>query len=60
MSDFEKIVRKALIDKGLTVKKLAEDMGISPAYLYDIIKGNRPGTKQKEKIAQILELNVTN
>lgn len=54
MNSFEKKVRKALIDKELNISKLSQQLGITPAYLYDILKGNRPGTKQKEKIIKIL------
>ncbi|HEY9060990.1 MAG TPA: helix-turn-helix transcriptional regulator [Pseudobacteroides sp.] len=59
MGDFEKEMRKALIDKELTIKDLSKQLGISQAYLYDILKGNRPGAKHKEKIIQVLGLNVT-
>lgn len=57
MSDFEKVVRKALIDKNSNIRELAISLGISQAYIYDIFKGNRPGTKQKEKIIQMLGLD---
>ena len=56
MSQFEKDIRKALIDQNLTIGGLAGKLGISQAYLYDILKGNRPGSQQKEKIIQILGL----
>ena len=56
MTDFEKEARKALIDKGLKIRDLAQQLGVSQAYVYDIFKGNRPGSKQKEKIIQILDL----
>lgn len=54
MNSFEKEVRKALVDKELNISKLSQQLGITPAYLYDILKGNRPGTKQKKKIIEIL------
>ena len=56
MNDFEKKVRKALIDRGMTIRELSYQLGISQAYIYDIFKGNRPGTKQKKKMIQILEI----
>lgn len=56
MSDFEKEVRKALIDKDMTLKDLCKALGISQCYLYDILNGARPGTKQKNKIIEILGL----
>ncbi|AEY65384.1 DNA-binding protein [Clostridium sp. BNL1100] len=57
MTVFEKEVRKALIDKDMTVNKLAEEMGISSCYLIDILKGNRTGKKQKTKILALLGLD---
>jgi transcriptional regulator with XRE-family HTH domain len=56
MSEFEREVRKALIDKNLKIRDLAIRLGISQAYIYDIFKGNRPGSRQKEKIIQLLDL----
>ena len=57
MNNFEKNVRKALIDRGFSMKDLAENIGISQAYIYDIFKGNRPGGKQKLKIVEFLNLD---
>lgn len=54
MDDFEKRVRKTLIDRDLSIRELSQLLGISQAYMYDIFKGNRPGRKQKEKIVKIL------
>lgn len=58
MSEFEKEMRKALIDRDLTIKDLSKELGISQAYLYDILKGNRPGAKHKEKIAKMFNLKI--
>jgi len=57
MTTFEKEVRKALIDKEMSITELAQQLGITAAYLYDILKGNRTGKKQKKKIVQILGIN---
>ena len=54
MSEFEKQVRHALIDHNMTMKELAEQLGITVSYLYDIITGARKAEHQKQKIRQLL------
>ena len=56
MNEFEKAVRKALIDKDMKLTDLANYLGISLTYLYDILNGNRKAEHQKKKIIEILEL----
>jgi DNA-binding Xre family transcriptional regulator len=56
MNEFEKAVRKALIDKDMKLTDLADAIGISLTYLYDILAGNRKAEHQKKKIIEILEL----
>lgn len=56
MSKFEKEVRKALIDREMSLMDLAKQLQISLSYLYDILKNNRPGKEQKKKMVEILEL----
>ncbi len=56
MNEFEKAVRKALIDKDMKLTDLADAIGISLTYLYDILNGNRKAEHQKKKIIEILEL----
>lgn len=56
MSEFEKAVRKALIDKEMKLSDLADMLEISISYLYDILNGNRKAEHQKKKIIEILEL----
>lgn len=56
MSKFEKEVRKALIDREMSLKDLAKQLQISLSYLYDILNNNRPGKEQKKKMVEILEL----
>jgi len=56
MNEFEKAVRKALIDKDMKLTDLANHLGISLTYLYDILNGNRKAEHQKKKIIEILEL----
>lgn len=47
-------VQVELLKQGLTVPKLAKKLGISSQYLLDILKGNRPGNKQRPLIANEL------
>ena len=56
MNEFEKAVRKALIDKDMKLTDLANAIGISLTYLYDILAANRKAEHQKKKIIEILEL----
>lgn len=57
MNVFEKTVRKALIDKDMNLSNLAKKLGISLAYLYDILKSSRKAEHQKRKIAEILDFD---
>lgn len=56
MTEFEKAVRKALIDRDKTLSWLARELGITLPYLYDILRGNRKAKEQREKINRILGL----
>jgi len=56
MNEFEKAVRKALIDRDMKLTDLANAIGISLTYLYDILAANRKAEHQKKKIIEILEL----
>ena len=56
MNDFEKAVRKALIDREMKLTDLADALEISLTYLYDILNGGRKAEHQKKKIIEILEL----
>ena len=59
MNEFEKAVRKKLIDKDMKLTDLANHLGISLTYLYDILNNNRKAEHQKKKIIEILELQDT-
>lgn len=54
MSDWEKEVRKALIDFGMTVDELAKELNVTRAYIYDIFKGGRKATEMRQKINDYL------
>lgn len=56
MNEFEKAVRKALIDHDMKLTDLADLLGISVSYLYDILNENRKAEHQKKKIIEILKL----
>jgi len=55
-SKFEKDVRKALIDKDMTMTSLAEQLGIVTSYAYELITGSRKSIDQIKRICQILGL----
>ena len=55
-SKFEKDVRKALIDKDMTMTNLAEELGIMNSYAYELITGSRKSRDQIKRICQILGL----
>lgn len=55
-SAFEIEVVIALKKLGKTNKWLAEQLGISPSYLSDILHGNRKATEKVELISKILKI----
>jgi len=56
LTQFEKEVRKSLIDRDMNMSDLAEVLNISLAYLYDIFKGGRKAIGQRKKICKILNI----
>lgn len=56
LTPFGKEVEKALIDKDMSKRELAEILGITQAYLTDILKGTREGKERKKQIAEYLGL----
>lgn len=59
-SAFEIEVMIALKKIGKTNKWLAEQLGISPSYLSDILHGNRKATEKVELISKILKIGKVN
>lgn len=57
MSEFEKQVKKALIDRNMTMGDLAEALGISLSYVSDLIKEKRNNEKQIARIKDFLNLS---
>lgn len=59
MSEFEKQVKKALIDRNMTMGDLAEALGISLSYVSDLIKEKRNNKEQIARIKDFLNLSDT-
>lgn len=57
MSEFEKQVKKALIDRNMTMGDLAEALGISLSYVSDLIKEKRTNEDQIARIKNFLNLS---
>ncbi len=57
-STIGKQIKKQLIDKNMTAKQLADQIGTSPQYLNKIIHGERSGEKYIDAIKQILGIAV--
>lgn len=57
MSDFKKQVRIELIHKGMTMKDLADEMGISVSYLSELLNGTRTNQAQLAKIKYLLDID---
>ena len=57
MSEFEKQVRHALLDREMSLSDLAKLLGISVSYIYEIIKGTRKAEDQKQRIITLLGLD---
>lgn len=61
MSDFEKEVKHALINKNMTMSDLASNLGISTSYVSDLLKNKRGNKKQIQRIKDFLNISeVTN
>lgn len=59
MSEFEKTVRKALIDADMTMSDLASEIGISVSYVCELLKGTRRNENQIAKICEVLGIEQT-
>lgn len=55
-TDFEIEVKVALIRRRMTQGTFAKELGITNAYLSDILRGNRKGGKYRELIKAKLEI----
>ena len=52
----EEKILVAMKRKGYAYQKLADEMGVSMGYVYDIVKGKRTNNKRIEQILKILEI----
>ena len=57
MLDFKKQVRIQLIHKDMTMKDLADEMGISVSYLSELLNGTRTNQTQLDKIKYLLDID---
>ena len=53
-SEFGLRARAIMLEKNITSKYIAKEIGIHQSYLCEILKGTRKGKAQKPKIAEIL------
>lgn len=59
MSEHEKTIRRAMIDKDIGVNELAKRCGISPSYCHDLIIGSRFGSvKVRTALNEVLGLEL--
>ncbi len=59
MSEFEKQVRHALIDRDMTMTDLANELGITISYVSDLLKSKRTNQEQLQRIKEFLEITDT-
>lgn len=52
----EEKILVAMKRKGYTYRKLADEIGVSMGYVYDIVKGKRDNSERLEQILKILEI----
>lgn len=52
----EEKILVAMKRKGYTYQKLADEIGISAGYVYDIVKGKRNNNERLKQILKILEI----
>lgn len=53
---FEQKAKIQMIKKNLTLQDIADELGISKAYVSDILKGNRNPEDKKQQIIEFLEI----
>lgn len=55
--DRAKVVKKELVDLGMTQRELARELGMNEKYLTDILNGRKPGNKYWDQIEYTLGIN---
>ncbi len=58
LTQFGVLVKKTLVEKGMTQVQLAEEVGTSNKYLNLILYGDRSGEKYIGSIARVLGLDL--
>lgn len=58
MSEFEKQVRHALIDRDMTMTDLANELGITISYVSDLLKGKRTNQEQLQRIKEVFLISL--
>ena len=54
MSAWERAIRHELLDRNMNMSDLANALGVSVTYLYDVINDNRKATDLRQKINDFL------
>lgn len=57
MTPFERMVRHALIDRGMTINDLAHELGLCTPYVHAVITEKRKAMELKRKIVKYLNLD---
>ena len=57
-SEFGIRARVIMLQKGITITKLAEVIGVTPSYVSETLKGTRNSEEMTIKIAQFLEMDT--
>ena len=52
-----KNLKKALIDRGMSMRQLADKIGVTACYLSKIVNGKHDGLMLREKIAKVLNVS---
>jgi transcriptional regulator with XRE-family HTH domain len=55
---FATTVKKALIDRGLTITKLADELGMCRTHVSNVVNGTRPSKPAKEAICEYLGITA--
>ncbi|MDO4720744.1 MAG: helix-turn-helix transcriptional regulator [Peptostreptococcaceae bacterium] len=56
LTPFGIVVKKRLLELGMTQGELAKEVGVNQSYLSDVLYGNRAGHKYREEIEKILNI----
>ena len=55
--EFDKIIKKRLIELEMTQSELADILGMTRQDLCRMLKGRRPGYKYRKKMLKVLKIN---